>query len=194
MEVDPRKVNLAEADIEQYLWENPHLVQLHRMPIERWIKRQFRIPSGILDLMGVNSMGSLAVVEIKNTELKLEHIAQVKRYAYDIDTVLTIYGAYERLCTPILIGRSVTDSLYRDCEACGVHVQVFDVSFKLTVRSMGWGQEFYEEREQQHMQLGDDEDIAEYVAMVKEQQRKLEEAIQALSTNSASSHANGDGI
>lgn len=194
MEVDPRKVNLAEADIEQYLWENPHLVQLNRMPIERWIKRQFRIPSGILDLMGVTDTGGLAVVEIKNTELKLEHIAQVKRYAYDIDTVLTIHGAYERKCTPVLIGRSIADSLYRDCEACGVHVQVFDVSFTLRVRAMHWNREFVDWREQQHIKLGDDQDLADYVAMVIETRRQLEEAIQVMQQPTASPHINGDGI
>lgn len=194
MEVDPRKVNLAEADIEQYLWENPHLVQLHGMPIERWIKRQFRIPSGILDLMGVNRLGSLALVEIKNTELKLEHIAQVKRYAYDINAVLTIHGAEDRLCNPILVGRSITDSLYRDCEACGVRVQVFDVSFKLGVRIMGWRQEFWEEREQRHIELGDDKDLADYVAMVIESRRQLEEAIRVMQQPAASPHINWDGI
>ena len=172
MQVDPRKVNLAEADIEQYLWENSNVIQVYGHPISQWIKRQFHIPSGVLDLMGVNAAGTLVVVEVKNTELKIEHIAQVKRYVYDIDSILLSGKLYLGQCVPVLIGRSVTESVYRDCEACGVLALMFNVSLSLQVRPIYWSEKFSDDRKRCHFELTEDEDLAGYISNAIELRRQ----------------------
>ena len=157
MQVDPRKVNLAEADIEQYLFENPEYVHFDETYVDRWLKRQYHVPSGVIDLLGVTADGHLVVVEIKNLELRPDAIAQVRRYAFDIDhIILEMNGRNARQCYAVLVGPSVDTHTFRECEACHVHVCCFSVSFSLSVQNLIWLPETIAARRAQYEDLAQD--------------------------------------
>jgi len=161
--VDPRKVNLAEADIEEYLWKNPGELGFGhpRVYVHRWLKRQYRIPNGVIDLLGVTADGILVVVEIKNTPTEAQAITQVKQYAFDIDNVnRTVSDGHFRPCVPLLIGTSMNEVVFRECEACGVFVKVFRVSFSLNILDMDWQQEYMDKRDDQYAELAQDKEFA----------------------------------
>jgi len=85
--IDERKVNLAEADIEQWLWENPGAVQIDiwgsQDCVDVWIGRQVAVPSGVIDLLGRTADGTIVVVEVKNTQIQSGALTQVRRYTFD---------------------------------------------------------------------------------------------------------------
>lgn len=168
MLINPRQVNLAEADIERYIFENPQLVcNGKRRRIDRWLRRQYRVPSGIIDLLGLDEMGDIVVVELKNTELKRDAILQVKRYAFDIDQMMVAAGVYSSHCYPILIGASVGADVFLDCEACGVDVQTFRLSFSMTIDRQVWTRDFLDERYERHEKLSRDAEIAMCIAEIE---------------------------
>ena len=98
MKVDPSKVNLAEKDIEDWLYENPEKLRFgwgisHN--VKEWIGRQIIVPSGIIDLLGIftsHNRTGFVVVEIKNTEFTQSSILQVCRYASDIQCIALDYS------------------------------------------------------------------------------------------------------
>lgn len=139
--IDPRKVNLSEKDIEDWLWENPGAVTVYEYaPVAEWTHRQFKLPSGVADLVGVTDYNHIVVVEVKNTPIGSDALAQVSRYAADIGlisrTALENDGL-DRLSGPsimrIVIGKSIDKATMLEAEALGVIVHVFDVSLTLTV-------------------------------------------------------------
>lgn len=86
-----------EKDIENYVYSHPGKITTWGYVVEKWIARQFRVPSGIIDLLGYAKTTYLEqptyfplVLEIKNHPIKSKDLAQVCRYAQDIDDVMSI--------------------------------------------------------------------------------------------------------
>lgn len=87
MNIDPRKVQLSEKDIEDWLWENPQAIESYGRVVKEWIGRQVIVPSGRIDLLGINRADGLVVVEVKNVVFESKHLTQVQRYARDLEDV-----------------------------------------------------------------------------------------------------------
>lgn len=81
-----------EQDIEDWLWENPQAVPF----VDRWVARQFVIPSGRIDLLGVAKYDKHPViVEVKRDAITDKALAQVCRYAADFyDAALLLAEHY----------------------------------------------------------------------------------------------------
>lgn len=164
--IEPNKVQLAEKDIEDWLWENPGALQiLDHYPIEKWIGRQVKLPSGIADLIGIFE-NAIVVVEVKNVELTAEALTQVCRYAADIDALKTDWNIerfdvnggedeleYLSIFKAVVFRGGVTNKLLHEAEALGVELHSFRVKLDLDI-SGEWRftkekyQEFGEAREQ----------------------------------------------
>lgn len=157
MVIDERKVNLAEADIEQWLWENPEEVQfLYYGTVERvqrWIGRQFDVPSGIIDLMGISTTGFVVVVEVKNTEIQPSALTQVSRYAFDVRNITEWahhYASCERDCpqvVSVVIGKSIDDKTFKEAEALQIKIVTFLVKLTLDTKcGLEYSEEYREYR------------------------------------------------
>lgn len=143
MVIDERKVNLAEADIEQWLWENPGAVVACQgiSTVERWIHRQFRMGSGIADLIGVDSEGNIVVVEVKNGIIGPDALTQVRRYAKDLDEICmaatNIHRLYNRkfepYIFPVVVGKGIHDKTLIEAQASNVEVVIFSVALTLSL-------------------------------------------------------------
>ena len=142
MVIDERKVNLAEADIEQWLWENPEAVYLNQFwRVTEWLYRQLEMPSGIAGLVGVTPDGNLMLVEVKNVRIGPEALTQVQRYAYDLDEIVMAASnqvqRYEIGEVPrifkVVIGRSIDEKTLTEANAMDVNVLVFEVAFDLSI-------------------------------------------------------------
>lgn len=164
IDIDPSKINLAEKDIEEYLWQHPRIVSSAHWRVERWLKRQFRVPSGIIDLLGVSSDGNFVVVEIKNTPIDGRAVAQVCRYAHDIYCVIDTVAAVEPdlldlVCIKVVIGPSLEDVTLAECEACDVEPFCFTVRFHIDIGTVIWSPEHLHWRDAEYMALSEDDDL-----------------------------------
>jgi len=135
--INPNQVNLAERDIEDYLWENPGAINCSEQDwtVDYWLGRQIDIPSGKLDLLGVTTDHFLVVVEVKNVEIDSAAIAQVCRYAKDVDQI-----AYEGLpyypfpVLKVVVGKgSIPNKIMFEAEATEVKLMTFAVELSLHV-------------------------------------------------------------
>ena len=86
-----------EKDIEDFIYKRPGTIETSWATARQWISRQYRVPSGIIDLLGVATLNYVEgnrivpiVVEIKNTPIKSKDLAQVCRYANDINKIMSI--------------------------------------------------------------------------------------------------------
>lgn len=86
----------TEKEIEDYLFQNPDAITDY--PVDFWLARQFKVPSGIIDLLGGNIENysdrlllSIWVVEVKNVPIKKQHLTQVFRYANDIANIFDYF-------------------------------------------------------------------------------------------------------
>jgi hypothetical protein len=140
MNIDNDKVMLTEADIEEYFFHHPEKISFpwsEEPGITEWIGRQYRVSSGIIDLLGMNKFGGVAVVELKNVPLESKHLAQVARYAQDIEDACTFNGLYLPVWR-ILIGRDWRDSHFlEEADAIGVSVMTFEYTVTMKTHS-GW--------------------------------------------------------
>jgi hypothetical protein len=164
MIIDEKKVNLAEKDIEQWLWENPHSAWCLVGRVEKWLKRQYRLPSGIADLIGVTDTGSLVVVEVKNVDIDASALTQVCRYAFDLKYIHTLVirdiipdDMPEPDVYKVVIGRSVDTQTMREAEALDIQVICFQVNLSLDTISAAWRNEFREDRRAVYDDLSRDE-------------------------------------
>lgn len=139
MNIDPSKVNLSEKDIEDWLFDNPK-----ELGIEKWIGRQFDVPSGRIDLLGIwetNFVGISipVVVEVKNVTVDSFALTQVCRYAKDIEEILITRDEWmEREEKPwvrkIVVGKeSVDNRIMFEAYALNVDIHTFSVQFKLDI-------------------------------------------------------------
>lgn len=143
--VDPKKVQLAEIDIENWLYANPGALRLgFGYPIEKWIGRQFELPSGVADLIGICKT-AIVVVEVKNVELKAEALTQVCRYANDIESLKNFWNledpdsvlgdSFDRLLVwkAVVFNGGVTNQLMHEADALNVELFTFQVNLNLNV-------------------------------------------------------------
>lgn len=131
-EIDPKKVNLFEKDIEDWLFDNPDTLGVHK-----WLGRQYQVPSGIIDLWGISIGGAAIVVEIKNVEIDEAAVLQVCRYAADIEAVIYKRSGckFQPYVNKYVIGKgSVSNSVQYGADAVGVRLFNFEVHLSLVVK------------------------------------------------------------
>lgn len=158
MRLDINRVNLAEKDIEDWLFENPRdfpteTENYDETPIVRWIGRQYRLPSGIVDLIGIRENGKVVVVEIKNVIVNKAAILQVCRYASDIEEILGQRESYpirraDRTCyvSRVVVGPGIDTQTMQEANACDVNFVQFDAYLQVEFSSMDFDDEMYEAR------------------------------------------------
>lgn len=183
MIINEKKVSLAEKDVEQWLWENPQsLVVDSAYRVEKWIHRQFAVPSGVIDLIGVTNGKRFIVVEVKNTEIKAEALTQVSRYAFDINN-LALWaiegsgvsdGAVATLidCLKVVVGRDIDNRTYLEAESMDVHIVTFQVNLSLSVTdTLRWPDNYRQEREYSYSNIANaDEQMRAYVNSIAKQE------------------------
>lgn len=156
----------CEKDIEDYLSANPQHLKITVVPITRWIKRQYAVPSGIIDLLGITGDGIITAVEVKNVTIDAKALAQVCRYAYDLEGILssTIYRLGKQTSPPyvakIVIGRDIDVKTFREAEALGVRVTLFEDNPQLKIYGpLVWSAEEELRRSAIYRSLEGDQDL-----------------------------------
>jgi predicted RecB family endonuclease len=153
MRIDQSKVSLKERDIEDYLWSSPESLKWRPIELVKWLKRQYEVPSGILDLLGVAQDGNLVVVEVKNVSIDASALTQVSRYASDIQKIAR--KIYNKLCDdpyvcpqvkPVVVGRSIDHKTLTEADALGITVVTFEVELSLDVSVLAWTDEYLRNR------------------------------------------------
>lgn len=155
LNIDPRKVSLSERDIEDWLWENPEVIGGYS-PITQWIGRQYKLPSGIADLIGIDSRDVVVVVEVKNVEINKAAILQVCRYAFDIKLIAGRRMDYpsrdpgsvlqEPYVRQVIVGPSIDDQTFYEAVACDVQIVTFAASMDLSLRQLEWVEDYRKDR------------------------------------------------
>ena len=179
--VNPSKVNLAEIDIEEWLYNNPQAVSTITGPPVVWIGRQFSVPSGIIDLLGKverGRMSHLVVVEVKNVEFSHEALCQVARYAGDILAIQRKLTDWDNeWVEKILIGKGQPSSdIQFSANAMDINLRSFEVRYSLTIGgSWNWNSEVAEKHESILDQLVK-KDIFEFLKPVQKEEVEAEDA------------------
>lgn len=174
MRIDPSKANILEKDIEDYLYANPSCIETRYSKVTKWIKRQYPVPSGIIDLLGIAEDGDLVLVEVKNVAIDASALTQISRYAFDIENVIGIILLNEEGESPpthlykVLVGRSVDSRTFVEAEALNIDVITFAVEMHLeTTSPLTRTQESRDRTESQYLAMANDPDIAEVIRAQK---------------------------
>jgi hypothetical protein len=159
MKIDISRVNLLEKDIEDWLYRNPHALGQEYMGdyvVDRWIGRQYSLPSGIADLIGVGEKNLLVVAEVKNVPINKAAVLQVCRYAADLSDIVGNRDGYHRrdnndpfYVKKVLVGPSIDDQTFLEATACDVRVIEFEADLRLTLGALSPTREAYERRQEQ---------------------------------------------
>lgn len=151
MRVDISRVNLLEKDIEDWLYENPGALYAPREnnAIVEWIGRQYSLPSGIADLIGVREDGMLVVVEVKNVPINKAAVLQVCRYTEDLRHIITQRMDYpfvslsgEPHIDMILVGPSVDSQTMTEADAVNARIFCFLASVEIDIGCQVWSREY----------------------------------------------------
>lgn len=162
MKIDMSRVNLIEKDIEDWLYENPDALygSYDIAPIENWIGRQYQLPSGVADLIGMRSDRMLVVIEVKNVPINKAAVLQVCRYAEDLKHIVGWRMGYpykrdngEPVIEMVLVGPSIDDQTFDEATALGIRVFRFSVQLDLTVSSVRWTQDHQEKVENRQISI-----------------------------------------
>lgn len=197
MKIDISRVNLLEKDIEDWLYENPGSMPSGNFSgaITKWIGRQYAMPSGIADLIGVRENGMVVVVEIKNVPINKAAVLQVCRYQNDLKYIidermdyLHMTTSHEPLVEMVLIGPSIDGQTFAEAQAVGVMVYRFGVSFTLEVDKLDWDDEHWKRIREQHSEIAarPEWDIfgttcaEHYEQYMKEQAQREEEELKSI--------------
>jgi hypothetical protein len=180
MNVDPHKINLSERDLEDYLFENPNIVEipLSGTPITKWISRQMRVPSGIIDLLGITTNNILVVVELKNAPFSSGHLTQVCRYARDIEEVARAAGIVNPEPYKLLIGtHDPTTELIIEANSVDVMIVTLKIDYDISIGGL-WrlSESFKEKRNNEIQEISESEEFvrlstisqAEYALFLEE--------------------------
>ena len=166
--IDPRKVNVIEQDIEEWLWENPTEVPCHGGNVKKWLARQYHVPSGIIDLLGMTEDGELCVVEVKNTEINADAMTQVSRYAMDL-TIAAIpwKDTYEvPVHKTVVFKGGVNSEIQFEADALDICLVSFYVELELTIKGpWTWTKDHYEKLKSAYLEISNNEIFAEVRAM-----------------------------
>ena len=175
MFIDESKVNLKERDIEDFLWENPQSVEFGPYTVCKWLKRQYTVPSGIIDLLGMTKDGDLVVVEIKNVPIDSAALTQVSRYAYDIRVISSMIFAqrkndsfYQPSIFKVVVGRSADSQIMYAAESLKINIITFVVQLNLTTGKPEWTDEYLHKRLTTWLQMTEDKDLIQAVELAIE--------------------------
>ncbi len=129
IEISPLKVNISERDMEDYLYNNPRIVNLPGLgSVKEWIGRQITVASGVIDLVGIFEDGRVIVVELKNRDIVSQDLCQVTRYASDIDQILSNCDSLYRAITVIIFkGEEIPNSVLMESTALCISLMSFKV-------------------------------------------------------------------
>lgn len=148
MKLDVSKMNLTERDIEDWLYENPNQIMTTWGVIEKWIGRQYQLPSGIADLVGIIEGGIVAVVEVKNVPINKAALTQVCRYAADIQEILNWKPDYPNEAMrglnhveKMVVGPSIDDQTFMEAEALDVDIHEFAPRLEIDLDRIAWTDE-----------------------------------------------------
>ncbi len=129
-----------EKDIEDYLFDNPWIFKFGYGDYPfKWVARQYSLPSGKLDLLGKTDSEIFFVVEIKNVTPDSSAIAQVCRYATDIEQILYAANPYDadikKIIKYIVYPQSKWDKIQNnvifEANAMNVHMVGFSVGINI---------------------------------------------------------------
>lgn len=168
MQLDISRVTLYESDIEEYLFKNPnHVLVIDRQlsnlkVVVRWLRRQFTVPSGIIDLLGEMDDGSIAVVEVKLGAIDSKAIAQVCRYAYDIEMAASWASTgYESVMVHrVVVGGSIDGKTMYECNALNVHPLHYEASLSLSTSRSIWPDSHIEKMRLMYEALSTDAELS----------------------------------
>ena len=123
----------TEHQIEDYLYSHPQAIRGLNQVI--WIARQFRVPSGIIDLLGLAQSQftgdwSVGVFEIKKDAIKSQAILQAQRYAADISMALVNAEIYTRVNTFVIGKYPKKKEIF---EACSVGTLLMELKSDFSV-------------------------------------------------------------
>jgi hypothetical protein len=174
MMIDSGKVRFQEKDIEDYLYAHPESIEVLGSKVKRWIKRQLKVPSGIIDLLGITYKGYLIVVELKNVQVDAKAITQVCRYAHDIQQIAEVYdGSNTEIddngdgfiptthVIKMIVGPSISDCAFTECDACQVLYRQFSVNFSVDFAELQWTRNYFDERNKVFDSLMEDQGLGE---------------------------------
>lgn len=175
--INESQVNLSEKDIEDWLFANPrHVIFGNDWMVDHWLGRQVKVPSGIVDLIGICSYPygpdtvALVVVEVKKVEINSAAVAQVCRYAADVERVLS---TIERLnCAnnwsviKVVIGPGISTTTYMEAEATNTLFIKFDVDLRLSLNQLRPNKDFTDKRNEQYKQLAKADWVEEFSLFV----------------------------
>ncbi len=205
MVIDPSKVNLKEKDIEDYLYHDPGSVLYGGgWTIHRWLARQYKVNSGIIDLLGCTGR-NIVVVEVKNVDIDEKAITQVCRYVNDIREIANnAYGRHYNqypVSSPIvygvLVGPSISRSVFRDAEALGVYVNTFFVNLTIETTHVVWGDAYAEQRKKDNLEASFDEIFAtpfsdEYAIECESRRRICQDMVEWANANHSSDYTDAE--
>lgn len=124
--------------------------------VEKWLGRQYSLPSGITDLIGISESNLLVVVEVKNVPINKAAVLQVCRYAIDLSDIVGNRDGYRAphsqdmyRVEKILVGPSVDNQTFVEAMACDVRVMQFNVDLRLTLGRLSVSMEKYVARNEQ---------------------------------------------
>lgn len=163
MKIDMSKVDLSEKDIENWLYENPEVIGfVPGRGVKRWFGRQYALPSGIADLIGVMASGALLVIEVKNVAINKAAILQVCRYAADIEQIHLYSGSAEPSILKMVVGPSVDGQTFIEALACDVSIFSFTPQVELVFGQMTTTQEYAEATTERYIKIGGQPEWNEY--------------------------------
>lgn len=180
MIIDPSKVNLCEKDIEEYLYRNPESVIFDGRQVKRWVKRQYSVPSGIIDLIGLTHDDDYVVVEVKNVAIDASALAQVSRYTFDVLNVFQRIIDRRRETEDVepwyvhmlVIGKSIDTKTMLEAEALNINIVTFNVRLSLDINPVKWRDDFINERIGKWDDLLSDSDFLRILQEYQENKRR----------------------
>lgn len=162
MYIDISRVNLLEKDIEDWLYENPSGLpeSYAHGAITKWIGRQYTLPSGIADLIGVHEDGMLVVVEVKNVPINKAAVLQVCRYQDDLKYIVSERVGYPHLkhdnepeIEMVLVGPSIDGQTFSEARAVGVTTYQFTAKVTLDINRLSWNDDHRAKVRVQHAEI-----------------------------------------
>jgi len=153
MPISSNKVNVSEKDIEDYLYGDPQAIRFAHLYVSHWTGRQVTVPSGIIDLIGVvsngkNAMGP-AVVEIKNVDVDVHALAQVSRYARDIEIMLILARVFAPVYK-IIVAPHISDQRFCEAAALDISVVTFETTMSANFSNVEWTSDYVTRRQEQY--------------------------------------------
>ena len=133
-------MSIRERDIEDVLYSRPHLIPdiYIGIGIAKWLARQYSVPSGRIDLLGLVDCGawkSPVVVELKRGPIDDHALTQVCRYAGDIANIIEIisntYGVLsvgDARVHKVVIGQSIDHKTHLAADGMGVIVFTYSAA------------------------------------------------------------------